>query len=98
MNDAWSRTLDAIEIHLVATQGALDAGTPPPRPQHPVFPAEPLPPELAARARSLVELTQRLETVADGRLERLQAALRVLPGRRGPARRPHTGSFVDVGA
>jgi hypothetical protein len=97
MTGAWNRALDAIEIHLSATQAALAAGTPP-RGQAPALPSEALPPELADRARDLLALSRDLEAAADEQLDRLRAALRGLPGRRTPARRPNRGSFIDVGA
>ena len=98
MSGTWREALDAIEFHLVLTQAALAAGTPPPLNNNVALPTEALPPELAERARSLLALTQQLESIADGRLERLRAALRSLPARRVAAPRARTGTFVDVGA
>jgi hypothetical protein len=97
MSRAWYDALDAIEFHLLLTQAALAAGTPPPPAQN-GFPSEPLPPELADRARRLLALTQQLESTATGRLQHLQVALRSIPARRVAAPRPRTGTFVDIGA
>jgi hypothetical protein len=97
MTSPWAEALDAIEFHLLLTQAALAAGTPPPPAQN-RFPSEPLPVELADRARTLLALTQQLESAADGRLQQLQVALRSMPARRVAAPRPRTGQFVDIGA
>ncbi len=98
MSTTWAAALDAIEFHLALTQAALAAGTPPPAPIVTPLPPVPLPAELADRARTLLALTQQLESAAQGRLERLRAALASMPTRRMAPARPRTGTLVDVGA
>jgi hypothetical protein len=98
MTNAWHAALDATEFHLVLTQAALAAGNPPPPRLDTVYPTVPLPPELAGRARALLALTHELESMANGRLDRLRVALAALPTRRAVAPRPRTGTFVDIGA
>jgi len=98
MTHAWHEALNAIEFHLVLTQAALAAGTAPPLPRNAPLPNEVLPPELAARARALLALTQQLEAIADDRLQQLAVALRAMPVRRVATPKTRTGTFVDVGA
>jgi hypothetical protein len=98
MTTTWAAALDAIEFHLKLTQAALAAGTPPPAPINTPLPSVALPAELADRARTLLALTQQLESAAQSRLERLRGALAAMPSRRAPASRPRTGTLVDIGA
>jgi len=98
MTNPWYEALNAIEFHLVLTQAALAAGTAPPPPRTAPFPTEVLPAELADRARALLAVTRELESLAEGRLHQLQAALRAMPVRRVAVPKTRTGTFVDVGA
>ena len=98
MTNIWAEALDAIEFHLMLTHAALAAGTTPPPPLDAPLPVVAFPAELAERARSLLALTQQVESAAQGRLERLRVALREVPSRRVMPARPRTGTFVDASA